>query len=290
MSEQQLSQYLRASETTGRPVILFADIDGTLVDKSMQVSEADRRAIDEFIARGHYFAVATGRGRVNAEYHIHDLPSNFPAIFANGATLYDRGGGRPILEHDLSTQGMSELFRRMKEFYPEIMIQIYQPDAIYLVTDNPDTDHRVAEHHPYVRADFAAMEGDRATKVLFGMTEENCDDGHRIAQAFVEANHSDLRVVKSQSLYLEVTPHDVSKGKMIRFVREHTNAYIVAAGDYLNDIEMMREADLAFTLVTAPAEVQEAADRVLDSRPGEFISTVIREVLAELENESVKEK
>lgn len=280
MSDLELQLFFdHKTHPAGQPVVLFSDIDGTLVDKSMQVSAEDRRAIGDFIARGFYFSLATGRGRTNAEFHVHDLTTNFPAIFANGATLYDRVAGRSILEYDLSTSGMSQLFDRMKEFYPAIMIQVYQPDAIYLVTDNPDTDPRVAEHHPYVRADFAGMEGSRATKVLFGMTDENCDQGQRIANEFVEANFPELRVVKSQSHYLELTPRDVSKGKMIRHIKEQTNAFIVAAGDYLNDIEMMKEADLAFTLTSSPAEVQEAADWILDSRPGEFISLVIGQVL-----------
>lgn len=280
MSDLELQHFFdHTTHPAGKSVVLFSDIDGTLVDKSMQVSAGDRRAIADFMARGFYFSLATGRGRTNAEFHIHDLASNFPAIFANGATLYDRVADRSILEYDLPTAGMSRLFDLMKAFYPEIMIQVYQPDAIYLVSDSPDSDPRVAEHHPYVRADFAGMEGGRATKVLFGMTDENCNEGQLIANAFVEANFPELRVVKSQSHYLEVTPRDVSKGKMIRHIKEQTNAFVVAAGDYLNDIEMMKEADLAFTLADSPSEVQEAADRILDSRPGEFISQVISQVL-----------
>lgn len=286
MSNQQtiFSTYLdRAAMTAGqRPVILFADIDGTLVDHDMIVSSQDRRAIEDFMARGGYFTLATGRGRTNAEYHIHSVPSNFPAIFTNGALLYDRGRDLVIREHRMSTGGLGELIRIMKAFYPDIMIQIYTKDQIWLITDNDEDDPRVVNHHPFVRAEFADLAGMDCNKILFGLADDNCDAGKAIAWDHVKKHLPQLRVVKSQSRYLELTPKDVSKGEMIRFVKAHTDALVAVAGDYYNDLEMMREADRAYTLVSAPREVREAADLIFDSRPGSFISQVLADLLAEI--------
>ncbi|WFF72758.1 HAD-IIB family hydrolase [Proteiniclasticum sp. QWL-01] len=284
MTKKYLDQFLTQTAAGKRPVVLFADIDGTLVDKSLQVSETDLEAIQRFIAAGFHFTLATGRGRINAEYHVQAVPSNFPAIFANGATLYDRTGRQSIIEHEMATEGLGELFRRLTVFYPEIMIQVYTPDQTYLVSQSPDEDPRVVEHHPFVRADFGDVEGQRCNKILFGLTDENCDAGMRLAHEYVREYLPQLRVVKSQTHYLELTPREVSKGKMIRYIRENSSAFVIAAGDYLNDIEMMREAELSYTLASSPAEVQEAADRVLDSRPGQFVARVIEDILSEWGN------
>lgn len=67
------------------------------------------------------------------------------------------------------------------------------------------------------------------------------------------------------------------------FVQEHTDAMVAVAGDYFNDLEMLEEADIAYTLESSPKEVQAAADRILDSEPGEFISLVIAELLEDAE-------
>lgn len=286
MSKQKvLNKFLENGKGAGskKPLILFADIDGTLVNHDMKISRKDRQAIEAFMEQGNYFTLATGRGRTNAEYFMHSVPSNFPAIFGNGALLYHRNQDKVIREHTMSTQGLSKLVEVMKDFYPDVMVQIYTKDNIFLVTDNDENDPRVANHHPYQRAQLKELEGMECSKVLFGMQDDNCDEGREIAWNHVKEHLPDLRVVKSQSLYLELTPEGVSKGEMIRFVQEHTDAMVAVAGDYFNDLEMLEEADIAYTLESSPKEVQAAADRVLDSEPGEFISLVIAELLEDAE-------
>ncbi len=280
-TQDPLTRFLRPHRDPGcgRPVVLLADIDGTLVDDSMVVSARDLQAIEDFMARGHYFTLATGRGRTNAEHHMANVPSNFPAVFANGALLYDRRRNRAIHQHEMTTTGLEGLFLKMQKYYPEIMIQIYTADDIYLITDNPAEDSRVSNHEPYRRVAFEAIRGISCNKVLFGMQEENCDGGRLIAEDHVRAYLPDLRVEKSQPIDLERTPAGVSKGAMVEYIRAHTDAVIAVAGDYFNDIEMMQEADIGYTLMTSPAEVRAAADVVLDSRPGQFISRVVADLL-----------
>ena len=277
-----LNHYLEETGHPNRaqkPIILFADIDGTLVGKDMMISLSDEAALKKFMACGNFFTLATGRGRTNAEFHISTLKTNFPAIFANGALLYDRSKTEVIVQYEMSTGDLGELFGIMKEFYPEIMIQIYTADAIYLITDNPAEDPRVENHQPYQRVTFSELEGSACNKVLFGMQDENCDEGRDLAELYVKAHLMHLRVVKSQSKYLELTPMEVSKGNMLEYVKAHTDAVIAVAGDYYNDIEMMRVADIAYTLRTSPMEVMEVADVIMESNPGEFISLVIEDLL-----------
>lgn len=281
MTDNPLTPYLKRSEAddSGRPVVLLADIDGTLVDHTMALSEGDLSAIEEFMARGHYFSLATGRGRTNAELHMSNVPSNFPAVFSNGSLLYDRGEKKVILQHEMATEELSELFRIMQHFYPEIMIQIYTADEIFLITDNPADDYRVANHEPYQRVAFSKIRGMRCNKVLFGMQPNNCDAGKLLAEDHVTSHLPEMRVVKSQTMYLELTPAGISKGAMVEYIRDHTDALIAVAGDYYNDIEMMENADLSYTLSTSPPEVQAAADVIFESRPGEFISEVVEDLL-----------
>ena len=44
--------------------ILFADLDHTLLCDDKSISEKNRAAIQKMLERGHYFVLATGRGRV----------------------------------------------------------------------------------------------------------------------------------------------------------------------------------------------------------------------------------
>lgn len=273
-------RYFQDRDFTGK-WILLSDVDGTLVDHSMVVSDKDGAAIEAFTQAGHYFSLATGRGRTNAEFHLKNLATNFPAIYGNGTLLYDREQDQVIEELTMPTEGLAPLFDRLLDYYPDLMIQLYTRDDIYLVTDSPADDPRVSNHQPYERVAFEKIRGIYCNKVLFGFQPENADGGKAIADEFVTEHLPDLRAVKSQKRYVELTPAGVSKGSMVKLVQAATGTRVAVAGDYFNDLEMMRQADLSFTLKIAPAEVRESADRVLEAGPGDFIAQIIEVLLKE---------
>jgi hydroxymethylpyrimidine pyrophosphatase-like HAD family hydrolase len=64
------------------------------------------------------------------------------------------------------------------------------------------------------------------------------------------------------NLYLNlITDHTVSKGSTLRWIKEYLKSPIViGAGDDLNDVKMLKEADLAIAIETAPKEILELAD------------------------------
>ncbi|PKK40538.1 hypothetical protein ABB02_00209 [Clostridiaceae bacterium JG1575] len=262
-----------------RPWILFADIDGTLVGPDMKLSSKDRAAILDFMDQGHYFTLATGRGRTNAEAHMKETPTNFPAIFANGALLYDRKQEAILKEYTFSTQGLKPLFDLIQKEVPEAMIQLYDANSIDLITPNGEEDPRVQNHHPFRRIEFSQVEGKNCNKVLFGLSKETCDGAVLQAAEYLLAHRPDLRVVKSQAQYMELTPQGVSKGHLLAEIQESVEAKIAVAGDYYNDVEMMQKADRAYTLTGAPKDVQKYCDQVYEARPGSFIARVIQDLL-----------
>jgi hypothetical protein len=63
--------------------------------------------------------------------------------------------------------------------------------------------------------------------------------------------------------YFELTARGVSKGSALARIRtllQPTPRHIVAIGDYLNDIEMLQEADTSAAPESAIAEVKKHAD------------------------------
>jgi hydroxymethylpyrimidine pyrophosphatase-like HAD family hydrolase len=67
---------------------------------------------------------------------------------------------------------------------------------------------------------------------------------------------------------IELMPHGVSKGIGLRKLRAHFAAQgeqplIIACGDYKNDLEMLREADLAICPQNACPEAKRLAHAVL---------------------------
>ena len=65
--------------------------------------------------------------------------------------------------------------------------------------------------------------------------------------------------------YIDVNAILCSKGTGVAFVRDYFRlAGLAGIGDSFNDLPMLEEADLSFTLTPSPAPIREAADLVVD--------------------------
>ena len=69
--------------------LLISDIDGTLNDKSMNLPKVNKEAIERFVNRGGVFTLCSGRNLQSLAVHYRKLGIETPAIFLNGAGIYD---------------------------------------------------------------------------------------------------------------------------------------------------------------------------------------------------------
>ena len=69
--------------------LLVSDIDGTLNSKSMKLPENNKIAINNFVNNGGNFTLCSGRNLQSLSIHYKKLGINTPAIFLNGAGIYD---------------------------------------------------------------------------------------------------------------------------------------------------------------------------------------------------------
>ena len=70
-------------------VILFSDMDGTLLTSKKEITQKDLDAIKRFTSLGGKFTVATGRTVQTFEQYRDMLDINIPIILFNGALIYD---------------------------------------------------------------------------------------------------------------------------------------------------------------------------------------------------------
>ena len=74
-------------EFTG--LMLVCDMDGTLLNSKLEVSDENVRAIEYFVDNGGVFTIATGRMELGVRKYLRILPVNAPVILYNGALIYD---------------------------------------------------------------------------------------------------------------------------------------------------------------------------------------------------------
>lgn len=238
---------------------LFAsDFDGTLYFHSEPepVRTADLAAIRRFQADGGLFGVCTGRPmRALTPQTEGIIPFDF-YIALTGATLHDRDV-QPLIEAELPRDVVRELYERFAPFARD-------NTALVCAADNYWTfDRSLCEVWPIPYApDF-----DHLPDPLqgFGVETVTVPEAQALADA-INAEYADVACAYVNLASIDVLPAGHSKGTGLRRAAEHFGATLTAGiGDSYNDLELLKAADVAYTFNSAPDEMKDHADVLVDS-------------------------
>ena len=256
-------------------VIIMTDLDGTLLDDKKQIAERDLAAIEEFRKGGGIFTVATGRGYAMAEKVIRRLKIDVPCVIFNGAAVYDYQQERFLWHSDMPDCSVSYLKTLHKEF-PDIGIEILHEKKVYVTADNQTVEeHMAIESLTPVYCDIDSVPRGDWLKVLIAYPPEKIG---RIIEFTKHSCNEGVNWVHSSPMYYEMLPQGVSKGSGYKKMLEltgRTDFFTVAAGDFGNDYEMVRTADLGVAVANAQEEVKKAAKLIVGDNNSAPMSQII---------------
>lgn len=250
--------------------LIFSDIDGTLAQGG-EISKENLHAIQKFQEKGGLFALSTGR---KPDY-IARFPfrSNAPVITING-TLLCSPTGETLLALPMDEDFADVLCDIIKN-YPE-MQRAYRHELSV-------TREWSAERTPNDPSEL--LGGSPCFKFVFVLTTEEAALRmmHTLTQRYGDRYEFD----RSWPVGVEMHRKGSGKGVCIRHVRTllpevHT---VIAAGDFENDITMLREADIGCAVENAIPAVKEAADRVIVPCAAHAIAYIIDTLIPQLERE-----
>ena len=270
---------------------LFSDLDGTLFNSSGKVSPENRRAIENYIAAGGCFALSTGRTPVNVRLLVGDLPVNAPSIVLNGSGVYDFARERMEWALHLDGAKLFPLLRWALKELPGLDLQVYTDDGIFYCTPEESAHPGfLAMHRPCSFVSLDSLEDREIIKVLLLPREADLD---RLGRRLEEEGESWMNG-KPGAVYMEgsgvirffeLMPPGATKGAALRRLRSHpalAGRTLLGIGDYWNDYELLREADIAVAPANAPAEIQALCRYVTVSNDDHAIRAVLEELLPRL--------
>ncbi len=254
-------------------------MDGTLLRSDGTISQKNKDSIGKWIRMGGHFGIATGRGHINAAPYLEGVEINAPCIFYNGSMLYDEEKKEVVHIKSLPQEKLMDVLRWIIKTYPKVMVHVYDVEICHLVSKEEDADHVILkEHQPAVFSDLEEIVDEPWIKILFaGKPYELSAIEERLKTELYE----DVRWVYSMDIYLEILPKGVSKGYMVPKLKElHGGDFqVVALGDYYNDLEMIKEADLGIAMGNAPEDFQSIADFVTKTNEEDGVSEVLEALM-----------
>lgn len=249
--------------------MIISDLDGTIIPHGGCVSEANKQAIESFLAGGGHFGIATGRTPEAAAGYLDGVSITAPSIFFNGSMLYDWQAGKVLVTKPLTQAGAPDLWPRFAarclERFPEACIEVYTQENCHIISNPRYDDPRLPhEHYRYCHSDLADLVDVRKTPWLkFFVCADPADLRELEREAEVFGTAACSHHFYSEANYHEFVAKGVSKGSMLEAIRKmpaFSQTKIIALGDYLNDRELLEAADIGIASGNAHDELKALAD------------------------------
>lgn len=240
----------------------MTDLDGTLLDDKQKISAKNRRSIEEFQRKGGIFTFATGRVQTSIASFIDQLDIQHPIITHNGAQIYCPKT-RSVLYRQALTMTDS-LIHTLSEL-ENVEIMYFINEQIYSNKKGTIIQLFEKKENLTVCNQLPPLKNECVTKIIIAHTDHLFLT--RVEQQLKD-QYPSLCTTFSEPEYLELLPTNASKGNALKYVKEHyidPSRQFITFGNNINDIPLIREADIGIAVYNAHPALKHVSTLVLDT-------------------------
>lgn len=285
--------------------IIASDMDGTLLNNEMTVSDFNAQAILKAQQQGVHFIVSTGRRYSEAQPLIAAQGITAPLITLNGAEVYDASGKMldmvPITKtvaraifHTLSSQGYYYEVVGNDAVYSNSKAKRVEQIAHLLTNLNPDTSFKIAVSLATARLelmdisyvdDYSELLDDPKNHVMkiIAFSQAGPEKLKSLSDDLL-AKHSSIKITSSSRSNIEINNINAQKGIAVERYANMLNtpmSNVMAIGDNNNDVSMLKLAGTSYAMGNASTEVKQLATHITDTNVNDGVGKAILAVLAE---------
>jgi Cof subfamily protein (haloacid dehalogenase superfamily) len=260
--------------------IVACDCDDTLLKSDNTISQNTLNTVAEYTARGGVFMLSTGRMYRAAKPFVKRLGLTGAVIAYQGACIYDGKTDKLLYDAPISCRAAYKILKECER--RGLHVQIYYGDNLY-----------VSQYNDYVKmyekwCDVSAIkiDGDLSAHILEGKIDitkalviEEAQRAKALLYEFRKEYGGDFLFNISKPNLLEIVSAKAGKGRACEFVAKSlglSSSDVMAIGDSLNDISMLKYAGLSVAVANAVDEVKKIADVTTDSNDSEGVANALK--------------
>ncbi|MDE0134507.1 MAG: Cof-type HAD-IIB family hydrolase [Acidimicrobiaceae bacterium] len=272
-----------ARPRAGLPRLAAFDVDGTLINRQGVLTERTASALRALAEAGVITALATGRPWPQAQSVVRQASGVSYAVCLNGAVVMDAVAGEQIAVRAMTHIEAIEAAEMARKLVPDVRLGLDMADGRHV------WEHDFAPVMPVgLLADISVDRVDDALSAVDGpvltwLVHAPSVDTLAIIDELSPGMPLGTEIRPSGLDVAEIAAAGVSKSAGLEIICQRYGfdaADVLAFGDGLNDIDMLRWAGQAVAMSNAPDSVRDAADRVAPSNEDDGVAAVVEAMLA----------
>ncbi|WP_102193356.1 Cof-type HAD-IIB family hydrolase [Microbacterium aurantiacum] len=264
--------------------LIATDLDGTLLDSASAVTPRTRAALDDARARGIHVIPVTARQPIGLRAIAADAGFEGWALCGNGAYATHLGDGRMLFAEELPSETVRTLAEALRASIPGLLFASVREGGETFVAQHGYAEVAKLSDH---KRDPRTMGGVPLDQVLAAPSLKLVIRHPELAPAALFDKLRSLGLVGFEATlsgapFVEVMAEGVTKATGLARLCEHlgiSRADVVAFGDALNDVEMLRWAGHGVAMAGADLVVQYAADEIAASNDDDGLARVVERML-----------
>lgn len=263
--------------------LIAADMDGTLLNKQLEISPRNAAAIKAAQQKGVLFSVCSGRFCQFGAMKTKEAGISCPVVGANGASIWDDKVNRIVETFPLPADTAKTVNALLRSY--DIYYCVFAPDMI-TVSREGTTHLKSFWNHPSLTEGYdlrfsssaedarkAAEEG-KALKFYVGRLPD--DVYQKVTDDLSQLNG--IYVTTSGRNCIEIMNEGVNKCSGVqRLAAMHGIRMdeVMTLGDYFNDVPMIKAAGLGVAMGNSHEDVKACADYVTDTNEEDGVAKAI---------------
>ena len=250
--------------------MVVTDLDGTLLNSQKQVSEGNIEAIFKLKDQDVKFVMATGRSDVMTRAYTKKIKNADIVIGCDGAIIRNIRTGEILYENHISSETCHKAFKICQKY--GLDYYVFAKDE--LVSDDPENERfilhqkfneNVLEDEQIPMQVVEDLDRYVDDHIVYKIVASHNDTNYLDEVAKVVKKETDADAIRSGKRVLAIKARGVSKAEAIKKLAQALDISIkdiIAFGDEVNDIEMLRLVGLGIAMENADDVVKEAADQI----------------------------
>ncbi len=256
--------------------LIVTDMDGTLLDDNHKINEEFWTVLDKIKEKGIKFAVASGRQYYNLLENFKKVKDDIIFLAENGSYVVENG--EELYSKSMDKDGVKELLGISKKIEKTSIVLCGKKSA-YIEDDKEEFVEQVKKYyHKYEIVESFDKVEDEILKIAiydFIGSEEN-------SHKYFDDYENKYKIIVSAKNWLDIMDMNTNKGIALQEIKKKLNIdyyEVLAFGDYMNDYEMLQEANYSYAMENAHEKVKEIANYIAPNNNSNGVVKVIKEYI-----------